>query len=148
MIWSALDRYGVDPAPGGLAFVQELIDTIAAALTDFSSARAQAWPTIDAEHFEIHALGDTWAEVTEGTASAWERARYEWDPTGDEVTITTLDSKAFGPGGGWVFKMTPTATAPASTSNRTGTPALSTARSWPRCSRSPGRWSAGPSRAL
>ncbi|MGQ4387656.1 hypothetical protein [Streptomyces sp. SAS_270] len=76
-------------------------------LTDFSPARAEAWPTIDAEHFEVHELGDTWAEVTEGTPAAWERARYEWEPAGDTVTITTLDSKLFGAGGGWVFRMTP-----------------------------------------
>ncbi|MEV7077943.1 hypothetical protein AB0N88_05280 [Streptomyces sp. NPDC093516] len=76
-------------------------------LTDFSAARAEAWPTIDAEHFEVHGRGDTWAEVTEGTAAAWERARYEWEPDGDTVTVTTLDSKIFGAGGGWVFKMTP-----------------------------------------
>ncbi|MEV0175508.1 hypothetical protein AB0I00_30900 [Streptomyces sp. NPDC050803] len=76
-------------------------------LTDFGPARAEAWPTIDAEHFEVHDLGDTWAEVTEGTAAAWERARYEWEPDGDTVTITTLDSKLFGAGGGWVFRMTP-----------------------------------------
>jgi hypothetical protein len=76
-------------------------------LTDFSPARAAAWPTIDAEHFTVHRLGDTWAEVTEGTAAAWERARYDWEPDGDTVTITTLDSKLFGAGGGWVFRMTP-----------------------------------------
>ncbi|MFF0478460.1 hypothetical protein [Streptomyces sp. NPDC004284] len=76
-------------------------------LTDFGPSRAEAWPTIDAEHFQVHDLGDTWAEVTEGTAAAWERARYEWEPDGDTVTITTLDSKLFGTGGGWVFKMTP-----------------------------------------
>lgn len=67
-------------------------------LTDFSPARAEVWPTIDAEHFEVHELGDTWAEVTEGTAAAWERARYEWEPNGDRVTVTTLDSKLFGAG--------------------------------------------------
>ncbi|MFI6661555.1 hypothetical protein ACIBL8_39245 [Streptomyces sp. NPDC050523] len=76
-------------------------------LTDFSPARAEAWPTIDAERFEVHELGATWAEVTEGTAAAWERARYEWEPGGDTVTVTTLDSKLFGAGGGWVFRMTP-----------------------------------------
>jgi hypothetical protein len=75
-------------------------------LTDFGPSRAESWPTIDADHFEVHDLGDTWAEVTEGTAAAWERARYEWQPGGDTVTITTLDSKLFGAGGGWVFKMT------------------------------------------
>ncbi|TQM26409.1 hypothetical protein [Nocardia bhagyanarayanae] len=76
-------------------------------LTDFGPTRAQTWPTIDAEHFVVHDRGDTWAEVTEGTAAAWERARYEWDPAGDTVTITTLDSKLFGAGGGWVFRATP-----------------------------------------
>jgi hypothetical protein len=76
-------------------------------LTDFGPSRAEAWPTIDAAHFEVHELGDTWAEVTEGTAAAWEHARYEWEPAGDTVTITTLDSKLFGAGGGWVFRMTP-----------------------------------------
>ncbi|MFE7245020.1 hypothetical protein [Streptomyces sp. NPDC057580] len=30
MIWSAPGRYGIEPAPGGLAFVQELMNTIAA----------------------------------------------------------------------------------------------------------------------
>ncbi|MEV7239443.1 hypothetical protein AB0N06_37945 [Streptomyces sp. NPDC051020] len=76
-------------------------------LTDFSPARAETWPTIDAEHFRVHQLGDIWAEVTEGTADAWERARYEWDPEDNTVVVITRDSKVFGPGGGWVFRMTP-----------------------------------------
>ncbi|MFE5585483.1 hypothetical protein [Kitasatospora sp. NPDC056531] len=78
-------------------------------LTDFSPARAKAWPGIDIEHFEVHGLGENWAEVTEGNSSAWERTRYDWEPGGNEVTVTTLDSKLFGPGGGWVFRMTPEA---------------------------------------
>ncbi|MGA4787467.1 hypothetical protein [Nocardia sp. AB354] len=76
-------------------------------LTDFGPSRPQVWPTIDAEHFVVHEQGEGWAEVTEGTEAAWERARYEWDPAGDTVTVTTLDSKLFGAGGGWVFHATP-----------------------------------------
>ena len=76
-------------------------------LTDFGPSRPDAWPTIDAEHFTVHELGANWAEVTEGTAAAWERARYQWASDGDTVTVTTLDSKLFGAGGGWVFTMTP-----------------------------------------
>lgn len=76
-------------------------------LTDFSPARAEAWPTIDADHLTVHAQGDNWAEVTEGTAAAWEHARYEWDDERGRVDITTLDSKVFGPGGGWVFQVSP-----------------------------------------
>ncbi|GAD83958.1 hypothetical protein [Nocardia asteroides] len=78
-------------------------------LTDFGPTRPETWAnTIDAAHFVVHERGDTWAEVTEGTAAAWERARYDWDPAGDTVTVTTLDSKLFGAGGGWVFRATPT----------------------------------------
>ncbi|MDT5337951.1 MAG: hypothetical protein QOD90_3456 [Mycobacterium sp.] len=80
-----------------------------AILTDFGPSRPEQWPTIDAAHFQVHALGDTWAEVTEGTASAWERARYDWDTHRHRVTVTTLDSKVFGPGGGWTFQLTPLA---------------------------------------
>ncbi|MFF0494426.1 hypothetical protein ACFYTQ_35875 [Nocardia sp. NPDC004068] len=79
-------------------------------LTDFGPGRPDAWSSIDAEHFVVHDRGDGWAEVTEGTAAAWERARYEWDPAGDTVTVTTLDSKLFGAGGGWVFRASPDAT--------------------------------------
>ena len=75
-------------------------------LTDFSPSRVQEWPSIDAEHFQVHERGDTWAEVTEGNAKSFERARYEWDPSANKVTVTTRDSKPFGPGG-WVFQLTP-----------------------------------------
>ncbi|MDX1888880.1 hypothetical protein [Mycolicibacterium sp. 050158] len=80
-----------------------------AVLTDFGPSRPRRWPTIDAAHFQVHAIGDTWAEVTEGTASAWERARYDWDPGVGRVTLTTHDSKVFGPGGGWTFQFEPVA---------------------------------------
>lgn len=77
-------------------------------LTDFSPSRVEEWPSIDAEHFQVHERGDTWAEVTEGNDKSWERARYEWDPSQNTVTVTTRDSKPFG-SGGWNFTMTPTA---------------------------------------
>jgi hypothetical protein len=76
-------------------------------LTDFGPSRAEVWPSIDAEHFRMHEMGENWAEVTEGTQSAWERARYEWDDSAKTVTITTLDSKVFGAGGGWEFELSP-----------------------------------------
>lgn len=75
------------------------------ALTDFGPSRPATWPSIDADHFVVHEAGDHWAVVTEGTAAAWERARYEWEPDGDRVVVTTQDSKLFGPGGGWVFQL-------------------------------------------
>lgn len=80
---------------------------VMAVLTDFGPARAQNWPSIDTDHYKVHAVGDTWAEVTEGTAAAWERARYEWDADRGRVTVATHESKLFGVGGGWVFQLTP-----------------------------------------
>ena len=76
---------------------------VMAVLTDFSPARVRDWPSIDT--LEVHERGDRWAEVTEGTAAAWERARYEWDA--NRVTVSTRESKLFGVGGGWVFQLTP-----------------------------------------
>lgn len=82
-------------------------DDVMTVLTDFSPARAEAWSSIDAEHLAVHGSGENWAEVTEGTSAAWERARYEWDAARRRVEVTTLDSKLFGAGGGWVFQLTP-----------------------------------------
>jgi hypothetical protein len=80
-----------------------------AVLIDFGPSRPRQWPTIDAAHFQVHAIGDTWAEVTEGTAAAWERARYDWDTERGRVRVTTDESKVFGPGGGWTFQLVPVA---------------------------------------
>lgn len=62
MSWSALARYGVDPAPGGLALVQDLMNTMAAGkprhddlLGDLSAAR----------HWLDEALSD-WSAATAG----------------------------------------------------------------------------------
>lgn len=80
-------------------------DAAMAVLTDFSPRRAETWPGIDADHFEVHGRGESWAEVTEGNASAWERGRYEWDTASRTATLTTHESKLFGAGGGWDFRV-------------------------------------------
>lgn len=76
-------------------------------LTNFSPSRVEEWPSIDAEHFQVHDRGETWAAVTEGNGKSWERARYEWDPATQRATVTTRESVPFG-SGGWQFQMTPT----------------------------------------
>ena len=78
-------------------------------LTDFGHDRAKNWPNVDAAHFEVHAQGPGWAEVTEGTATGRERERYEWDASAGTVTIETLDSNLWGPGSGWRYQLTPRA---------------------------------------
>ncbi|MFE6848970.1 hypothetical protein [Streptomyces sp. NPDC057686] len=82
-------------------------DEVMGVLTNFSPSRVDEWSSIDAEHFQVHERGDTWAEVTEGNDKSWERARYEWDRSANSVSVTTRDSVPFGPGG-WEFHMTPT----------------------------------------
>ena len=70
------------------------------ALTDFSDRRPDLWPGLDATFFKVHDLGDTWAEVTEGTdvlGGVWARERYDWSQPG-LVRLTLVDSADFTPG--------------------------------------------------
>lgn len=79
------------------------------ALTDFGPTRAERWPNIEPDHYQLHEQGPGWAEVTEGTSLAWERERYEWDAAKGEVSVRTLDSNTWGPGSGWQYRLTPSA---------------------------------------
>ena len=42
----------------------------------------------------------------QGTAAAWERARYEGDEAAGRFVVTTHMSKVLGPGG-WVLQLVP-----------------------------------------
>lgn len=75
-------------------------------LTDFGPDRSKHWGNIDESHFQVHELGPTWAEVTEGNRYGWERERYEWDTAAGSLTIETLDSNLWGPGSGWRYEVT------------------------------------------
>ena len=60
-------------------------DRFIAALTDFSERRPELWPNLDTKYYELHELGDTWADVTEGTdvlGGVWARERYDWSEPG------------------------------------------------------------------
>jgi hypothetical protein len=84
-------------------------ERVLAALTDFTADRPRIWPGLDPRFYQVHQLGQTTAEVTEGSAFAggvWERARYDWSAPGT-VRITVLDSNAFAPGGSWTYQITP-----------------------------------------
>jgi hypothetical protein len=70
------------------------------ALTDFSDRRPELWPNLDLRFYKLHALGDTWAEVTEGTdvlGGIWARERYDWSEPG-HVQLKVVDSRHFRPG--------------------------------------------------
>jgi hypothetical protein len=82
---------------------------ILSALTDFSDRRPQLWPNLDARYYVVHAQGDTWAEVTEGSSFAggvWERVRYDWSEPG-RVRLEVQDSNAFAVGSYWDYRVAP-----------------------------------------
>jgi hypothetical protein len=60
-------------------------ERVRAALLDFSHRRPQIWPGIAPSLYEVSSVGDTTADVKEGTKSpgmtVWARERYDWsDP--------------------------------------------------------------------
>jgi len=69
-------------------------------LTDFSTARAEAWAGVDEDNLIVHGKGDGWAEITEGNKFAWERERYTWDASAGTVSAATLNSNIWAPGVG------------------------------------------------
>lgn len=78
------------------------------ALTDFGPERTEVWGNNSASLFTVHEVGDTWAEVTEGSAGAgiWQRYRYDWSEPG-LVRLEVLDSNAFGKGSFWEYRIAP-----------------------------------------
>ena len=81
---------------------------VLAAATDFTDRRPALWPTIEPAVYEVHAMGPTWAEVTEGSrflGLIWARERYEWSTPG-AVRATVLESNVFRAGGTWELAAT------------------------------------------
>src|SRR3954452_23439889 len=81
-------------------------DRFLGALVDFGPGRAEVWGNSDPQHLAVHERGDTWAEVTEGSATGgvWQRLRYDWSVPG-VVTLDVLDSNSFGPGSRWTYRV-------------------------------------------
>jgi hypothetical protein len=87
-------------------------DRFIGALTDFSPARADVWPNVDAQHLKVHEVGTDWADVTEGSSFAggvWERNRYDWSTPGT-VRIETTESNTWRPGSFWLYQVEPSGT--------------------------------------
>ena len=82
-----------------------------AAATDLSEDRVKVWPNSKPQHFEVHAQGAGFAEVTEGFrppfGRVWERSRYEWGP--GAIRQTVIDSNVLAPGSTWELKVSPSA---------------------------------------
>jgi len=79
------------------------------AARDFTERRADMWPDVHLEHFEVHELGETWADVTEGNpwpiGYVWERLRYDWSSP-NSIRGTVLESNLFKPGSTWELHAT------------------------------------------
>ena len=79
------------------------------ALTDFSERRSSWWPNLDPHRFQVHALGPTTAQVTEGASFAggiWERGTYDWSTPG-VVRFDVEESNAFAAGSFWEYRVSP-----------------------------------------
>jgi hypothetical protein len=73
-----------------------------AGLTDFGPGRAKLFANSSDEYLKVHAQGPGYADVTEGTASSWERLHYDWsDP--NHVVLTTTDSNLWGGASGHTY---------------------------------------------
>jgi hypothetical protein len=81
------------------------------AARDFSERRAELWPDVHVEHLEVHEIGETFAEVTEGNpwpiGYVWERLRYDWSTSGS-VNAAVTASNIFKAGSSWEIRATPT----------------------------------------
>jgi hypothetical protein len=76
-----------------------------AGLTDFGPGRAELFGNSADGYLEVHSIGTTEADVTEGSGGVWERLHYDWsDP--DRVVLTTTDSNAWGGDSGHTYTFT------------------------------------------
>jgi hypothetical protein len=86
-------------------------ERVLAAVVDFSPRRSDVFKAVQAKHFELHELGTTTADVTEGTRSGpmynWERCDYDWSTPGVVVARVT-DSNIYAlTGSYWEVRATP-----------------------------------------
>ena len=81
------------------------------AARDFSELRPEIWPAVSLEYMEVHELGDTSADVTEGTKAGvgvnWERCRYDWSQPGSVIATVTASNVYAVPGSSWQLRATP-----------------------------------------
>jgi hypothetical protein len=76
-----------------------------AGLTDFGPGRAELFGNSADSYLEVHRMGATDADVTEGSGGVWERLHYDWsDP--NLVVLTTTDSNAWGGASGHTYTFT------------------------------------------
>lgn len=85
-------------------------ERILEALTDFSDSRPDQWEGLSREYYEVYAVGETTADVKEGTKgfpmSVWAREAYDWSIPGT-VKWIVQDSNFVKAGYGVTATVTP-----------------------------------------
>ncbi|MGI9585595.1 MAG: hypothetical protein ACR2N7_08400 [Acidimicrobiia bacterium] len=84
-------------------------DLIRRALLDFSDRRPDIWPQLDPKTYKVHSVGETSADVTEGSPfpKVWSREQYDWShPT--KITWTAAESNFCTPGSHVSMDIVPT----------------------------------------
>jgi len=76
------------------------------AAVDFTDRRTEVFPAVEPAYFDVHSVGDGYADVTEGTGTgigtSWERCHYTWSPLGP-VTAAVIDSNVYALGSSWTI---------------------------------------------
>jgi hypothetical protein len=76
-----------------------------AGLTNFGPDRSKFFAYSADEYLNVHHLGASEADVTEGSRGIWERLHYDWsDP--NRVVLTTTDSNVWGGSSGHTYTFT------------------------------------------
>jgi hypothetical protein len=76
-----------------------------AGFTDFGPGRATLFANSADEYLKVHHLGQSQADVTEGSGGIWERLHYDWsDP--DHIVLMTTDSNVWGGASGHTYTFT------------------------------------------
>ena len=77
-----------------------------AGLTDFGPGRAKLFGNSADGYLEVHSMGTTEADVTEGSGGVWERLHYDWSNP-DRVVLETTDSNVWGGSSGYTYAFKP-----------------------------------------
>lgn len=74
-------------------------ELIRRALLDFSDRRPEIWPQLDPKTYQVHWVGETSAEVTEGSPlpKVWSREHYDWSHE-STISWTAVESNFCAPG--------------------------------------------------
>jgi hypothetical protein len=80
------------------------------AMVDFSDRRPDLWPALSRKYYNVHELGENWADVTEGSdtmGGIWARERYDWSAEDLTVKSVITESNIFKPGGTFEMRVHP-----------------------------------------